>query len=389
MIIRRESSDRQRMIPKWIGRALQLGLSSRRRNLILIVLTLTGSVLSLLNVFAFEDVRHTKHNLAVNPDIAAREGSDLKAGELTSLRGARNPEVRGIEGDIRLNEEVCIFCHTPHGGRPQVGGVAGIAPLWNRRLPDPMSFNPYTSPNFDGQDMLGAPGKPKGVSLACLSCHDGAVAFDALINSSGSGGYFPTNRNFNGAGGSVGMTFIGPAVDSTNSFREGRRDSTERGFVFFDALGGGPNASLGAEPFPNLGVDLRDDHPISMEIPRTDPQFREILTNISSKGGRIPGSGSVMWIDRNPNGAFLPLDKRDRIRAYPTDPNRPDAPYIECASCHNPHEASRPSGQPALSEPINPQTINNNLFLRMASMPGANPQDRNAGSLVCLSCHRK
>ena len=355
--------------------------------LILIVWAVTA--LAVISASASEDIRHTKHNLAANPDILPDEGSDLKPGELTSLRGARNPEVRGLEGDIRLNQEVCIFCHTPHGGRSNVGGVAGMAPIWNRRLSDPMSFMPYTSPNFDGQDMLGTPGRPKGVSLACLSCHDGAVAFDALINSSGSGGFFPTNRVMSGAGGSIGMAFNGPAVDASSSFREGRRDETSGGFVFFDAFGGGPNGSFGAEPFPNLGVDLRDDHPISMEIPRTDPQFKEILTNITTKGGRIPGSGGVMWIDRNPNGAFLPLDKRDRIRAYPTDPNRPDAPYIECASCHNPHEASRPSGQPALSEVVNAQTVNNNLFLRMASMPGANPQDRNAGSLVCLSCHKK
>lgn len=360
-----------------------------KRALAALPMVLAGCLLAFLNASASEDVRHTKHNLAVNPDILAGEGTDFKPGDLTSLRGARNPEIRGIEGDIRLNEEVCIFCHTPHGARSNVGGAAGMAPLWNRRLSDPMSFMPYTSPNYDAQDMLGAPGRPKGVSLACLSCHDGAVAFDALINSSGSGGFFQGNRSMSGPGGSVGMTFNGPAVDAASSFREGRRDDTSGGFVFFDAFGGGPNGSLGAEPFPNLGVDLRDDHPISIEIPRTDPQFKEILTNITTKGGRIPGSGGVMWIDRNPNGAFLPLDKRDRIRAYASDPNRPDAPYIECASCHNPHEASRPSGQPALSEPVNAQTINNNLFLRMASMPGADPQDRNARSLVCLSCHRK
>ena len=396
MTLRRRSADRRRSVPKRIGRflrpaggLLRAGFRSRKRNFILTFLILAATALSLLNVFAFEDVRHTKHNLAANPDIQPREGSDFKAGGLTSIRGARNPEIRGVEGDIRLNEEVCIFCHTPHGGQSNVGGVAGAAPIWNRRLSDPMAFIPYSSPNFDGQDMLGVPGRPKGVSLACLSCHDGAVAFDALINSSGSGGYFPSNRVLKGAGGSIGMTFSGPAVAASSSFRAGRRDDTAGGFIFFDALGGGPNASLGAEPFPNLGLDLRDDHPVSIEIPRTDPQFREILTNITTKGGRIPGSGGVMWIDRNPNGAFLPLDKRDRIRAYASDPVRPDAPYIECASCHNPHDAARPSGQPALSEPINPQTINNSLFLRMASMPGANPQDRNAGSLVCLSCHKK
>lgn len=340
-------------------------------------------------VYSAEDVRHSKHNLAANPDILAAEGVDRQPGALTSVRGPNNPEIRGTEGLVRLNEEICIFCHTPHGGRPEVSGVQGIAPLWNRRISNPMAFTPYSSPHLDAQDMTGIPNRPKGVSLACLSCHDGAVALDALINATGSGGFFPSNRSGSGSGGSIGLSLSGPAVDVTNSLREGQRDSTTGGFVYFDEFGGGPNASIGAEPFPNLGLDLRDDHPVSIEIPRTDPQFTQILTNIATKGSRVPGSGKVMWIDRDPSGANLPLDKRDRIRAYPSDPNRPDVPYIECASCHNPHDASRPGGQPALSEPVNARTINNALFLRMASQPRANSQDRNAGSLVCLSCHKK
>ncbi len=353
------------------------------------LLILTGIHGSVGFVSGSEDIRHTKHNLAVNPDILAGEGNDFKPGDLTSLRGARNPEIRGIEGDVRLNEEVCIFCHTPHGGRSNVGGVQGIAPLWNRRLPNSMAFTPYNSPHFDAQDLMGVPGRPKGVSLACLSCHDGAVAFDALINSSGSGGFFLDNKTMDGAGGSIGMSFSGPAVDASNSFKEGLRDSEAGGFIYFDQFGAGPNSSFGSEPFPNLGLDLRDDHPISMEIPRIDPQFKDILTNITTKGGRVPGSGGVMWIDRHPNGANLPLDKRDRIRAYASDPSRPDAPYIECASCHNPHEASRPGGQPTLSAPVDANTINNSLFLRLASRPGANTQDRNERSQICLSCHKK
>ncbi|MFQ5780954.1 MAG: hypothetical protein ACE5HN_09265, partial [Nitrospiria bacterium] len=97
----------------------------------LALVVLAGTALSLVNASASEDVRHTKHNLAVNPDILAGEGNDFTPGDLTSIRGARNPAIRGIEGDIRLNEEVCIFCHTPHGGRSNVNGAVGHAPLWN------------------------------------------------------------------------------------------------------------------------------------------------------------------------------------------------------------------------------------------------------------------
>jgi len=87
--------------------------------------------------FASEDVRHTKHNLAVNPDILAGEGNDFVPGGLTSLRGARNPAVRGTEGDVRQNEEVCIFCHTPHGGRSNElrhFGIGGFPARWFIRL---------------------------------------------------------------------------------------------------------------------------------------------------------------------------------------------------------------------------------------------------------------
>src|SRR5262245_37872658 len=157
-------------------------------------------------LFAFEDVRHTKHNLIANPDIQAMDGA-----------AAREQPVGTDGATLFLNQEVCIFCHTPHGGIAEVKGLAGAAPLWNRRLPTDTSFTPYSSQNFDGLDALGTPGRPKGVSLACLSCHDGAVAFDALINASGSGGFSRNNKITTGPGGSIGLNFGGLAVDGTNS----------------------------------------------------------------------------------------------------------------------------------------------------------------------------
>ena len=341
---------------------------------------------------AFEDVRHTKHNLVANPDIQAMEGA-----------AAKNQPVGKDGATLDLNHEVCIFCHTPHAGQTDVRGAVGAAPLWNRRLPTDTSFIPYSAQNFDAQDSLGSPGRPKGVSLACLSCHDGAVAFDALINATGSGGFTISNKITTGPGGSIGLKFGGPAVDGSNSFKEGQRaPGLSGGFVFFDAFGSGPNASVGAEPFPNLGLDLRDDHPVGMEIPETDLQFKQVLSNIyildGAGTGHTPGSNYVFWLTRT---GYLQPDKRNRVRAYPSNPNRPDAPYIECASCHNPHEASRPNdvyhpgGQPALSDPVTVVSINNSLFLRAPSYPDPgtfpNPllQDRNQGSLLCLTCHKK
>ncbi|MBI1818714.1 MAG: hypothetical protein HY202_04285 [Nitrospirae bacterium] len=310
-------------------------------------------------VRASEDILHTKHNLAANPDIQATSSG------------------------ININGEICVFCHTPHGGRTDVAG--GGAPLWNRRLSDSTLFTPYDSPNFDKAGLT--PGRPKGVSLACLSCHDGTIAFDSLINAPGSGGLFSNNKNLAGAGGSIGLTFNGQAVDSGNKFKSGdRTDSAIGGYVFYNTTNTG-----GAEPFPNLGTDLTNDHPVGMAIPQTDPQFALILANKNTNSGtdgHLSGTNKVFWLTRD--GA-LQTDPRDRLRAYSSDTTSLDTPYIECASCHNPHEASRLTGQPLPTDPVNATTVNNSRFLRAPNpnQPGADMNDRNASSALCLSCHQK
>ena len=149
-----------------------------------------------------EDVRKTKHNMTKNTDIKV----DPTSGSGTT--------------------EVCVFCHTPHGSNTQ---LTGHAPIWNRNVRPRTDFSPYTAPNFDasGTD----PGRPKGVSLACLSCHDGVIAIDALVNAPGSGGFEILNRGESSTGQSIGFTFNGPMVDGSNSMTGGNRDGTE----YFDA----------------------------------------------------------------------------------------------------------------------------------------------------------
>ncbi len=336
-----------------------------KRWLLAVTLVLgAAGVFGTLVYAANEDVRNTKHNLAVNPDILAADGTNIK-----------------------LNQEICVFCHTPHGGRTDVGGqTAGgegmpFAPLWNRRIrateTGTGNYKPYDGPNFDAAGTT--PGVPKGVSLACLSCHDGTIAFDALVNAPGSGGFFKDNQTLTSAGGKIGLTFTGPAVDTTdNSFKDDLRTDT--------GPSGEGTITGGAAPFPNLTMNLTDDHPISMRIPTTDPQFTDILEHINEVPGASAGttgardSGRIFPISRTGAGN-LPTDKRDWVRAYPT---LNDEPYIECASCHNPHESSP-------------------LFLRFPSQPdtefaavGASKDKanddkyfRNTGSLLCLSCHQK
>ncbi|GAB4321318.1 MAG: cytochrome c3 family protein [Candidatus Sumerlaeia bacterium] len=74
-------------------------------------------------------------------------------------------------GPVRAasEERICVFCHTPHGGRSD-------APLWNRR-DSPAAYIPYDSPTLQAR-----PGQPTGASKLCLSCHDGTIAMGDLIS---------------------------------------------------------------------------------------------------------------------------------------------------------------------------------------------------------------
>jgi predicted CXXCH cytochrome family protein len=76
------------------------------------------------------------------------------------------------------NAQICVFCHTPHF-------AADSQPLWNRSL-STSGFTPYTNVS------LVVAGQPTGVSAACLSCHDGTVGFDTVLNKPGSGGVSAT-----------------------------------------------------------------------------------------------------------------------------------------------------------------------------------------------------
>jgi len=298
-----------------------------------------------------ENVKQTKHNLAANTDTVAAGTS-----------------------------EVCVFCHTPHGGRTDVAG--GGAPLWNRALPTGTGYTNYTSPNFDNvQGTLTA--GPKGVSLACLSCHDGTIALDALINAPGSGGFVVGNRDGSAISSDPNISFSGGGVD-LSSMREGNRPASTGSDPY---LGGLDNfvsdgsATFGMEPFPNLTPNLSDDHPISMRMPTAtvDPQFTDAYANLTLSTG-----GNVKYVKRDATSQ-LPTDTRDRIRLYNTDSS---LDWVECASCHNPHT---------------PRTT----FLRLPSLPTAATgtempayttgaagardlnHEPNQGSLICLTCHQK
>ncbi|MFO0839814.1 MAG: cytochrome c3 family protein [Phycisphaerae bacterium] len=74
-------------------------------------------------------------------------------------------------GPVRaVNEnQVCIFCHTPHNASP-------AAPLWNRASPR-THYRIYSSSTTDARI-----DQPTGSSKLCLSCHDGSIALGLVMS---------------------------------------------------------------------------------------------------------------------------------------------------------------------------------------------------------------
>jgi len=80
-------------------------------------------------------------------------------------------------------DEVCVFCHTPHASNTAMTA----APLWNRsnNVTTWSNNSAYNSDTMDGTST--APGDANAISRACLSCHDGNVGDETLVNGPGSG----------------------------------------------------------------------------------------------------------------------------------------------------------------------------------------------------------
>jgi hypothetical protein len=249
--------------------------------------------------------------------------------DLTSLGDSQ-------DGGTDQTTQVCIFCHTPHGG-----DTAAPVPLWNKTLPNPGSYTRFSSiatPSFDSAEA------PVGsVSLACLSCHDGTQAMDVVLNSPGSGGYVPGGAEFD------------------------------------------PNAitTMTGTPVPNLGTDLSNDHPISMQyagggaVASDTDNTQTPLAQLGDQDFNAPykttiNNEPIWWVDSagdaSGGGTVGVREKQDMLlytRDEATVAGGPQ-PFVECGSCHDPHNSST-------------QGAGSVAFLRIA----------NASSQVCTACHTK
>jgi len=310
--------------------------------------------------------------------------------------------------------EICIFCHTPHGGDQDT-----FAPLWNRATATGITYQRFSALNrltFDAKEAAVG-----SVSAACLSCHDGTQAMDAVINS-------PGLNTTNSVGGAFSETTSGHMSDMTAANGHWYGGSTR--------MGVGPTS--GDMVF--LGTDLRNDHPISMQYggggltsssltsQTNDPDFAQ-ANGAQDFGGNLVGAGSGgpgglianggighpshaglgnttsnnlnsvegtnlalisgvngsatgvvqhvadgngdrWWVDTTGNTTYSSQDFPLYTRGVGTTGGGTGTnglvasaePTVECGTCHDPHSG-------------------NSTFLRLVG--------GNAGSAVCLTCHAK
>lgn len=222
-------------------------------------------------------------------------------------------------------DEICIFCHTPHNALV-VDSQGNRLPLWNRSIARNDiggAGGPFTV--YASTTLNATVGQPSGVSLLCMSCHDGVTAINSLIN-------FGKNNPIVMAG----FDQLGDVYNTTFPNFPG----ANIGGAIDPATGGYPQsyAPYGGAGTVNVNTKrLDDDHPVSFV-------FNSALA--TADGGLVtPVSTSY-------------VDSASKLRLF--------GGKLECATCHNAHE----DGTFAAGD---------YPFLRMS----------NNGSAMCITCHLK
>lgn len=219
--------------------------------------------------------------------------------------------------------EICVFCHTPHGSNSSIK-----APLWNKNNTSAglTTYSQTNSSTMDGTVVTG------GVSLACLSCHDGTQAMDMMINRPGSGGW---------TDGLTAARGYGTAQYTWSANVDGKMQAG----VF------------------NLGTDLTNDHPIQVQYcggGMTLSGGVGVMTACKDADFNAPvtmAANTIAYFDGGQGVAANSKRDKNDIQLYSRDSEF----FVECGSCHDPHNTT------------------NATFLRRS----------NANSGVCLTCHNK
>lgn len=236
----------------------------------------------------------------VSGAVAASLSENPPPGSITLGNNRHNMSSNATHGGVKAaappdgTDQICIFCHTPHG-------AATEGPLWNRNtptgsfplysgalaikgtIPGALNANAPNSTKYRTTD----PGDPNfvypnGASRLCMSCHDGVTAINILRN-----------------GGTIAMIANPALLDPDGSLK-----------------GTLPNIGAGGTAIGSV-IDLSTSHPISFVY--TDNIVSTII-NPAYIGAGLPDryegpSAFVATVD-------TPLDSQSRM---------------QCTTCHDPH----------------------------------------------------
>lgn len=373
---------------------------------------------------AANGIEATRHNvggtgnyIAVRADVnAAGSGLVGDAAAIASNSGGRRGEGGG-------SSEICVFCHTPHHTVSSSNPLAnfaqgyGEAPLWNRRGTIAAASYVTYGTTIGGTNV----GAPSGVTLACLSCHDGATAMDNLVNGPGENALSGRLGGVYGDANSQGFLFADVFDGSITPFQIGYEERLNIG-------NGNPNG-LGADPFNSLPAgtgDLSNDHPMSVVysdgsgVGGSDLVKRASLRDRTTTISTIDLASGLYFTTSTAYGNEMLANLTQNLwadkgfisdTAMISDMLR--GGKVECSSCHDPHFKNLSN-----ADLVNNVTVGERIdddsagyaatVAAGAALPTAGPnafarattfakQDGlflrrvggNAGSGVCRTCHNK
>jgi predicted CXXCH cytochrome family protein len=295
------------------------------------------------------------------PTKFSNRGSIANTRHNMTQRQASGGGPNGSAMDAYRNDyaEVCVYCHTPHGSNTNAP-----LPLWNRTL----KATTYTTYNqLNTSTLTQTVTQPGPSSIACLSCHDGQVAVDSVINMPGSGGYNAAQATSQNDGfldawrnSSGTQATVHAGLDAVN---EGD------GCLACHSTKAGKITGANATDFTvfSLGTDLRNDHPVGVQyggggITASSPSALTHNPDFRAPQSAVLNETRVWWVGTGARAGGtrqktdLMLYTRTSTDGYTSQTDA--EPFVECASCHDPHTDKA-------------------LFLRIS----------NAGSALCLACH--
>ncbi len=194
-----------------------------------------------------------------------------------TVGGASWTSAQYSSGGPDVQKRICVFCHHPHnamasngktgyvegatGGGASYTGTLEYSPLWNRVL-STTSFVGYSNGiMMGGNSVLGSDKrhalnaadvgggtKIAGVSLLCMSCHDGVTAMNAYSQTTGS------SQN-------AGANTINSAITSTAGFKGDMNNHHPMGFQYVAVQ----------------GVDAEIADPNTVMVPGTSTTIADLL----------------------------------------------------------------------------------------------------------------